>query len=89
MFPARRPILLPTLALFSLALGCHSQSNPAPANAPLNAGAVAAELRTIAASSPAQALYASVSDAPVWVSNGQPTPQAIAVIQELENSQQK
>ncbi len=85
MFPARRLTLFPILALFSLALGCHSQSSPPP----FNAEAVAAELRTIAAAPPLQELYASGNDAPVWVSNGQPTPQAIAVIQGLKSSQQK
>jgi murein L,D-transpeptidase YcbB/YkuD len=72
-----------------VALGCHSQSTPAPANHSPNAEAVAAELRTVAAGAPAQELYESESYVPVWVRDGQPTTQAIAVIQALENAREK
>ncbi len=79
------------LGLLALALGCHSQSTPPPAS--LNLEAVTAELRGIAASSPpgllVQALYESVNYTPVWIRDGQPTPQALAVIGAFENSRQK
>jgi murein L,D-transpeptidase YcbB/YkuD len=94
------------LTLFFLALGCHSQSAPS-ATQPgptLNAEAVAAPLRTIAAAGTladltfpnfpdyaqqVQALYQSVSYAPVWVRNGQATPQALAMITAFQSSRQK
>jgi L,D-transpeptidase YcbB len=96
------------LALFFLALGCHSQiapsvAQPGPAT-PLNADAVAAPLRTIAAagtfadltfpnfsdySQQVQALYQSVNYAPMWVRDGQATPQALAMITAFQSSRQK
>jgi murein L,D-transpeptidase YcbB/YkuD len=36
-----------------------------------------------------QSFYRSVNDMPVWVRNGQPTPQALAVIAALQSSQKK
>jgi murein L,D-transpeptidase YcbB/YkuD len=89
MFSARRHALFPFLALMFVALGCHSQRTLAPANNSPNAEAVAAELRTLVAGAPAQELYESESYAPVWVHDGQPTTQAIAVIQSLENAREK
>jgi murein L,D-transpeptidase YcbB/YkuD len=89
MLPARRRALSFTLALLSVVLGCHSQNTPAPPNNPPNAEAVAAQLRTLTGGSPAQELYEAVSYFPVWVHDGQPTTQATALIQALQNSQQK
>ena len=81
--------------LFSIALGCQSQSTPSPAPATPTAEAIAEQLRTIANAGTladlkypnfpdyrphVQALYEAVSYMPVWVRNGQPTPQALAVI---------
>jgi L,D-transpeptidase YcbB len=89
MSPARRHTLFPLPALLFVALGCHSQSTPAPANHSSNAEPVAAELRTLAAAPAAQELYGPVGYAPVWVRDGQPTTQAIAVIQALQNAREK
>jgi L,D-transpeptidase YcbB len=108
MIPVRRHALVsvPIFALFFMALGCHSQSTPSPAqpNHPLNAEAVAAQLRTIAAAGtladltwpsfpdyrqPVQTLYESVNYAPVWVRDGQATPQALAMISAFAGSRQK
>src|ERR1700686_2495964 len=90
--------------LFSIALGCQSQSTPAPAPATPNAEAIAEQLRTIANAGTladlkypnfsdyrphAQALYETVSYMPVWVRDGQPTPQAQAVITALGVSRLK
>jgi L,D-transpeptidase YcbB len=90
MFPARRRALSFTLALLSVGLGCHSQNtSPAPPNNRPNAEALAAQLRTLAAGSPAQEVYEAVSYSPIWVRDGQPTAQATGLIQALQNSQQK
>jgi len=94
-----------TLAiLFSIALGCRSQSTPSPAAATPNAEAIAEQLRTIADAGTladlkwpnfpdyrqrVQALYEAVSYTPVWVRDGQPTPQAQAVMTALEVSRLK
>jgi murein L,D-transpeptidase YcbB/YkuD len=85
-----------TLAiLFSIALGCQSQSTASPPPATPNAEAIAEQLRIIANAGTlanlkypnfsdyrqrVQALYEAVSYMPVWVRDGQPTPQAQAVI---------
>jgi murein L,D-transpeptidase YcbB/YkuD len=98
--------IVPMLTLFFLALGCHSQIAPTPAQAgpTLNAEAVAGQLRTIAAAGTladlafpnfpdygqqVQALYQSVNYAPVWVRDGQATPQALAVMTAFQSSRQK
>src|ERR1700739_2916818 len=69
-----------------------------------DAAAVSAQLRTISAAGTladlrwpnftdyrqhVQKLYEGVNYAPVWLRNGQPTPQALAVIAALESSRQK
>jgi murein L,D-transpeptidase YcbB/YkuD len=94
------------LTLFFLALGCHSQIAPTPPQAgpTLNAEAVAAQLRTVAAagtladltfpnfpdySQQVQALYQSVNYAPVWIRDGQVIPQALAMITAFQSSRQK
>jgi murein L,D-transpeptidase YcbB/YkuD len=97
---------LPVLTLFSITLGCHSQSTIAPvpaAQSPI-ADAVAEQLRTIAAagtladlkwpafpdySQQVQGLYQSANFIPVWVRDGQPTPQAQAVLAAFATSRQK
>ena len=108
MIPVRRRavLVLPILTLFSMVLGCHSQSTPSPAAVPntLNAEAVAGQLKTIAAGGTladlaarnfsdyrqqVQALYEAANYTPVWVRDGQPTPQALGVIAALEASRQK
>ena len=108
MIAIRRPAayIVPILALFFLALGCHSQIAPTPPQAgpTLNAEAVAAQLRTIAAagtladltfpnfpdySQQVQALYQSVNYAPVWMRDGQAIPQALAMITAFQSSRQK
>jgi L,D-transpeptidase YcbB len=82
--------------VFFIAFGCHSQNTPSEA--------VAGQLRTIAAAGTlsdlaapnfpdyrqqVQALYQAVNYTPVWIRDGQPTPQALAVIAALEASRQK
>jgi L,D-transpeptidase YcbB len=108
MSPVRRPAAfsLSILILFFVALGCHSQIAPTPAQAgpTPNDEAVAGQLRTIAAAGTladltfpnfpdyglqVQALYQSVNYAPVWVREGQATPQALAVITAFQGSRQK
>ena len=108
MIAIRRPAayIVPILALFFLALGCHSQIAPTPPQAgpTLNAEAVAAQLRTIAAAGTladltfpnfpdygqqVQALYQSVNYAPVWIRDGQAIPQALAMITAFQSSRQK
>jgi L,D-transpeptidase YcbB len=89
MLPARWRALSFTLAFLSVVLGCHSQSTPPPPNNPPNAEAIGAQLRTLTAGSPAQELYEAASYTPVWVRDGHPTIQATALIQALQNSQQK
>jgi len=84
------------LSLFFFALACHSQNPPSDA--------VAGQLRTISAAGTlsdlaapnfpdyrqqVQALYQAVNYTPVWIRDGQPTPQALAVIAALEASRQK
>jgi L,D-transpeptidase YcbB len=94
-----------TLAiLFSMALGCQSRSTPSPAAATPNAEAIAEQLRTIANAGTladlkwpnfsdyrqrVQALYEAASYTPVWVRDGQPTPQAQAVMTALGVSRLK
>ncbi len=93
MSPVRRRAVL---SLFFIALACHSQNPPAEA--------VAGQLRTIAAAGTlsdlaapnfpdyrqqVQALYQAANYTPVWIHDGQPTPQALAVIAALEASRQK
>jgi L,D-transpeptidase YcbB len=93
MSPVRRRAVL---AVFFIAFGCHSQNTPSEA--------VAGQLRTIAAAGTlsdlaapnfpdyrqqVQALYKAVNYSPVWLRDGQPTPQALAVIAALEASRQK
>jgi L,D-transpeptidase YcbB len=108
MIAVRRPAAypVPILALFFIALGCHSQIAPTPAQPgpTLNGKAVAGQLRTIAAAGTladltfpnfpdygqqVQALYQSVNYAPVWVRDGQATPQALAMITAFQSSRQK
>jgi murein L,D-transpeptidase YcbB/YkuD len=99
----RVPLSIPVLALFSIALGCQSQSttSPAPAGNAVSTEAVAGQLQTIAAAGTLtdlhfpsyrqqfQSLYEATQYKPVWVRDGQPTPQAQTVITALENSRQK
>jgi L,D-transpeptidase YcbB len=81
--------------LFSLAFRGQSQSTPPPSPMAPPAEAIAEQLRTIATAGTladlkypnfpdyrqhVQALYEAVSYIPVWVRDGQPTPQAQAVI---------
>jgi L,D-transpeptidase YcbB len=81
--------------LFSLALSGQLQSTPSSAGATQNAQPIAEQLRTIANAGTladlkypsfpdyrqhVQALYEAVSSRPVWVRDGQPTAQALAVI---------
>ena len=81
--------------LFFIALGCQSQSTPSPVPAAPNAEAIAQQLRAIANAGTLaglkypnfpdyrqhlQALYEAVNYKPVWVRDGQPTPQAQAMI---------
>jgi L,D-transpeptidase YcbB len=92
MILRRRPVFRVSLViLFSIALGCPSQSMPATPDAE----AIAQQLRTIANAGilaglkypnfpdyrqHVQVLYEAVGYMPVWVRDGQPTPQAQAVI---------
>jgi L,D-transpeptidase YcbB len=102
----RAHVAIPILALFSIALGCQSQStsSSAPAGNVLSVEAVAGQLRTIVAAGTLpdltwpsfpdyrqqfQGLYEATQYTPVWVRDGQPTPQAQTVITALENSRQK
>jgi murein L,D-transpeptidase YcbB/YkuD len=105
ILPRRRAALsVPLVVLFSIALGCQSQSAPSSAPATPNAEAIAGQLRTIANSGTladlkwpnftdyrqhVQALYQAVNYTPVWVRDGQPTPQAQAVMTALEVSRLK
>lgn len=108
MISVKRPpaFSIPTLALFFLSVGCHSQSTPSPAQpgTSVNAEAVAGQLRTIAAagfladltfpnfpdySQQIQTLYQSVNYMPVWIRDGQATPQALAMITAFQSSRQK
>jgi murein L,D-transpeptidase YcbB/YkuD len=81
--------------LLSLAFSGQSQSTPSPSPTTPTAEAIAEQLRTIANAGTladlkypnfpdyrqhVQALYEAVSYMPVWVRDGQPTPQAQAVI---------
>ncbi len=105
ILPRRRAALsVPLVVLFSIALGCQSQSAPSSAPATPNAEAIAGQLRTIANAGTladlkwpnfpdylehVQALYQAVNYTPVWVRDGQPTPQAQAVMTALEVSRLK
>jgi murein L,D-transpeptidase YcbB/YkuD len=86
-------------------LGFRPQVAPqSTASSTVDATAVSAQLRTIAAAGTladlrwsnftdyrqhVQRLYEGVNYASVWLRNGQPTPQALAVIAALESSRQK
>src|ERR1700760_2320614 len=92
MMLKRRPgFRVSRVILFFLAFGCQAQN----LRAMPDAGAIAEQLRTIANAGtlaglkypnfpdyrqPVQALYEAVGYRPVWVSDGQPTPQAQAMI---------
>ena len=93
MSPVRRRAVL---TVFFIAFGCYSQNTPSEA--------VAGQLRTIAAAGTlsdlaapnfsdyrqqVQALYQAANYTPVWIRDGQPTPQAQTVIAALEASRQK
>jgi murein L,D-transpeptidase YcbB/YkuD len=96
------PIL--TLFSIALGCHSQIAPTPPQAGPTVNAEAVAGQLRTIAAagaladltfpnfpdySQHVQALYQSVNYAPVWVRDGQATPQALAVITAFQSSRQK
>ena len=96
------PIL--TLFFLALGCHSQIAPTPPQAGPTVNADAVAGQLRTIAAagtladltfpnfseySQHVQALYQSVNYAPVWVRDGQATPQALAVITAFQSSRQK
>jgi murein L,D-transpeptidase YcbB/YkuD len=100
----RAALSVPLVILFSIALGCQSQSAPSSPPATLNAEAIAGQLRTIANAGTladlkwpnfpdyrqhVQALYEGVNYAPVWVRAGQPTPQAQAMMTAFEVSRLK
>jgi murein L,D-transpeptidase YcbB/YkuD len=100
----RAALSVPIVILFSIALSCQSQSTPPSAPANLNAEAIAGQLRTIANAGTlsdlrwpnfpgyrqhVQALYEAVNYAPVWVRDGQPTPQAQAMLAAFEVSRLK
>jgi murein L,D-transpeptidase YcbB/YkuD len=93
MSPVRRRAVL---TLFFFALACHSQNPPSEAVAgQLRAIAAAGTLSDLAAPNfpdyrqQVQALYQAANYTPVWIRDGQPTPQAQAVIAALEASRQK
>jgi len=90
---------LPAIGCHSLPIG-----KPGIGSTTLDAGAVAERLRTIASTGElvelrsasfndykqnVQKVYAANNYAPAWVRDGQATPQALAIIAALENSQQK
>ncbi len=96
------PIL--TLFSIALGCHSQIAPTPSQAGPTLNAEAVAGQLRTIAAAGTladltfpnfpdygqhVQALYQSVNYAPVWIRDGQATPQALAVITAFQSSRQK
>ena len=96
------PICL--LWFMALGCHSQSTPSPPQAANTSNTEAVAGQLRTIAAagtladltfpdfpdySQQVQALYQSVNYAPVWVRDGQATPQALAMITALQSSRQK
>ena len=93
-----------TLFFLALGCHSQIAPTPPQAGPTLNAEAVAGQLRTIAAAGTladltfpnfpdygqqVQTLYQSVNYAPVWVRDGQATPQALAVITAFESSRQK
>jgi murein L,D-transpeptidase YcbB/YkuD len=93
-----------TLFSIALGCHSQIAPTPPQAGPTVNAEAVAGQLRTIAAagtladltfpnfpdySQHVQALYQSVNYAPVWVRDGQATPQALAVITAFQSSRQK
>jgi murein L,D-transpeptidase YcbB/YkuD len=95
---------VPLVLLFAVAIGCQSQSKPASAPAAPNTEAVAGQLHTIADAGtladlkypnfpdyrqPVQAVYEAVNYTPVWVRDGQPTPQAQAMMTAFEVSRLK
>src|SRR5271156_3759133 len=93
MSPVRRRAVL---TLFFIAFGCHSQNTPSSAVAgQLRAISAAGTLSDLAAPNFAdyrqqvQALYQAANYTTVWIRDGQPTPQALAVIAALEASRQK
>ncbi len=96
--------LLPLLWLFALGCSSQATPHPAGQSAPLDMAAVSQQLQSIAAAGTlsdlsrpnftdyrghVQRLYTTVNYMPVWVRDGQPTPQALAVISALESSQLK
>src|ERR1700678_2306517 len=96
------PIL--TLFSIALGCHSQIAPTPPQAGPTFNAEAVAGQLRTIAAAGTladlafssfpdytqqVQALYQSVNYAPVWISDGQAKPQALAVITAFQSSRQK
>ena len=106
MILQRRRVVLraPLVLLFSVALGCQSQSTPSSAPATPNAEAVAGQLHTIADAGTladlkypnfpdyrqlVQAVYEAANFTPVWMRDGQPTPQAQAMMTAFEVSRLK
>src|SRR5271163_3438166 len=103
--PRRVPVsLLSLLWLLSLGCSSQATPRPAQTSSTLDAGAVSQRLQVIAAAGTLADLHApnftdyrylvvrfyqSVNYAPVWVRDGQPTPQALVVITALEASQHK
>src|SRR5271163_575995 len=96
--------LLSLLWLLSLGCSSQATPRPAQTGSTLDATAVSQRLQSIAAAGTLADLHApnftdyrylivrfyqSVNYAPVWVRDGQPTPQALAVIAALESSKQK
>jgi len=103
--PRRIPVgFLSLLWLFSLGCSSQAAPSPAQAGPPADSAAVSQRLQAISAAGTLADLhwpnfidyrylvvrfYQSVNYAPVWLRNGQPTPQALVVISSLESSQQK
>jgi L,D-transpeptidase YcbB len=97
-------VLILTLFSIALGCHSQIAPTPPQAGPTVNAEAVAGQLRTIAAAGTladltfpnfpdygqhVQALYQSVNYAPVWIRDGQATPQALAVITAFQSSRQK
>jgi murein L,D-transpeptidase YcbB/YkuD len=96
--------LLPPFWLLALGCSLQAAPSPAQQGGALDATAVAQRLEAIAAAGTLAdlhapnftdyrylvvQLYQEAHDAPVWVRNGEATPQAVAVIAALESSEQK
>jgi murein L,D-transpeptidase YcbB/YkuD len=90
--------------LWLVTLGCKSQAAPLASGNTADAAAVSAQLHAIADAGTlsdlhwpnftdyrghVQRFYESENYAPVWIRNGQPTPQALALIAAFGNSRQK